>query len=177
MELHPTVVALLEDSHSVREMMKPRYLPMVVPPLPWCKERERLFDSGSAHGGYLKLQSQFMCVKFIYLNNNLLKIFIFKIEYTLANMLNTRRTRGSFMQPDVLRRANLDKVFESLNFLGSVPWKINTSILEVVEQVWAQGGGIAEIPRIQNHVLPPEPTQRTNQSDEEYVDFYIFYIF
>jgi len=60
MQLHPLVVDMLEDSHALREMMKPRYLPMVVPPLPWCKDRDRLFDPGNAQGGYLKLQSQFM---------------------------------------------------------------------------------------------------------------------
>jgi DNA-directed RNA polymerase len=138
MQLHPSVITLLEDSHTLRELIKPRYLPMVVPPLPWTKERVRLFDSGGAQGGYLKLQSQFM------------------------------RTRGSFMQPDVLRRADLSQVFEALNFLGSVPWRINDRVLKVVEQVWAQGGGLAEIPRVNHHVIPDEPERTADITDEAY---------
>jgi len=70
------------------------------------------------------------------------------------------------MQPDVLRRADLTQVFDSLNFLGSVPWQINDPVLKVVEQVWAAGGGVAEIPRRSKYILPGEP-DRTPDMDEE----------
>ena len=63
------------------------------------------------------------------------------------------------MQPEVLRRADLSRVLDTLNFLGSVPWRINEPLLRVVEAVWAAGGGVVEIPRLHNHVIPPEPVR------------------
>ncbi|EME31380.1 DNA-directed RNA polymerase 3, chloroplastic [Galdieria sulphuraria] len=46
-------------------------------------------------------------------------------------------------QWNALRTANLSKVYEGLNALGATPWKVNTKILEVAEELWRRGGGIA----------------------------------
>lgn len=59
-------------------------------------------------------------------------------------------------QWNALKTANLSKVYEGLNALGATPWKVNTAVLEVAEQLWNRGGGIAglvstdpiEFPRI-----------------------------
>jgi DNA-directed RNA polymerase len=37
--------------------------------------------------------------------------------------------------------ADLKRFYGVLNYLGSIPWKINPKVLEVVEQIWSEGGG------------------------------------
>eukprot|EP00884_Botryococcus_braunii_P018634 jgi/Botrbrau1/5454/Bobra.27_1s0005.1 len=40
----------------------------------------------------------------------------------------------------------LDQVYNALNALGSVPWRINRRIFDVVEALWEGGGGVAALP-------------------------------
>tara|TARA_B100001059_G_scaffold76184_1_gene73760 strand:- start:5295 stop:7721 length:2427 start_codon:yes stop_codon:yes gene_type:complete len=44
-------VQLIEDGHLVRQSMRPRYLPMLVPPYPWSDEVE---------GGYVRIRTPFI---------------------------------------------------------------------------------------------------------------------
>lgn len=50
------------------------------------------------------------------------------------------------MQRTALERADLSKICEALNILGDTPWRINTRVLDVVERFYALGGGVGEIP-------------------------------
>lgn len=52
------------------------------------------------------------------------------------------------------------QVYEALNALGSVGWRVNNEILEVVEEAWAAGGGVAELPDREALPLIPRPAHR-----------------
>jgi DNA-directed RNA polymerase len=44
-----------------------------------------------------------------------------------------------------------------LDILGSVPWKLNLKVLDVMEYVWSIGGGLGEVPkRFNERVITPE---------------------
>lgn len=46
-----SVIDAIEKGHSLREAMRPRYLPMIVPPYTWTKD---------AQGGYVKIRNPFV---------------------------------------------------------------------------------------------------------------------
>mmetsp|Transcript_38411 Transcript_38411/g.108557 ORF Transcript_38411/g.108557 Transcript_38411/m.108557 type:complete len:1063 (+) Transcript_38411:418-3606(+) len=127
---HPEVFNSLLKGASIRDITVSRYFPMVVPPLPWV-----------AHdtGGHLTLRCLVM------------------------------RTRGDRNQRHLLRQtdremanggAGMRGVYEALTALGSVGWKVNKEILQVVEKAWAQGGAIADLPIRESLPLPPRPPDR-----------------
>lgn len=37
-------------------------------------------------------------------------------------------------------------MFQILNIMGETPWKINKKVLNVMENIWQEGGGFGEIP-------------------------------
>ena len=48
------------------------------------------------------------------------------------------------------------QAYDALNFLGSIPWRINKQALEVLSSAWERGGNIGGlIPRS----IPPAPTR------------------
>ncbi|GJQ10208.1 hypothetical protein GpartN1_g1999.t1 [Galdieria partita] len=57
-------------------------------------------------------------------------------------------------QWNALRTSNLSQVYEGLNALGATPWKVNTRILEVAEQLWKRGGGLAGLVSRENIEIP-----------------------
>lgn len=59
-------------------------------------------------------------------------------------------------QYNLLKYTRLDKIYETLNFLSSIPWKINKDILDIIEEAWSLGGDLAEIPSKHNYVAPSE---------------------
>lgn len=46
--LHPAIYDIIEDGHEIRRYLRPRYAPMLIPPLKWSKETE---------GGYAKVRT------------------------------------------------------------------------------------------------------------------------
>jgi DNA-directed RNA polymerase len=44
------------------------------------------------------------------------------------------------VQERVLKYADNHRIFEVLNYLSTIPWKINPAVLKIVEEVWAEGG-------------------------------------
>jgi DNA-directed RNA polymerase len=48
----------------------------------------------------------------------------------------------------------LSKVFDGVNFLGSIPWQINEPVWKVVKALWAQGGGVGDMPASLDKPLP-----------------------
>jgi len=51
----------------------------------------------------------------------------------------------------------MSNICQVLDILGSVKWRINRRILEIVEYVWSIGGGLGEIPkRFNERVITPE---------------------
>lgn len=62
-----------------------------------------------------------------------------------------RRTGSASMRP----------VFDALNAIASVPWRINAPVLEVVQRLWEEGGGVADLPPRTDMEAPPPPTDPT----------------
>jgi len=65
------------------------------------------------------------------------------------------RTKGSAKQANAVRQAKIPLVYESLNTLGKVPWRVNPNVLHVVERLWTEGGGVADLPARVDIPLPP----------------------
>ena len=71
------------------------------------------------------------------------------------------RSHGSHMQQDAVSKGDLTVVYKGLNYLSAIPWRINSKVLEVVEQIWERGGGVAELPSLADVPLPTVPTRRS----------------
>eukprot|EP00903_Cladosiphon_okamuranus_P015271 g14112.t1 len=98
--------------------------------------------------------------------------------------LRTRmmRTKGDTAQENALRRADLRQVFQGLNCLGKVRWRINGSILDTVLTCLKEKIAVGDLPVVKDIPLPPPPegvvldgTGRlkapTRRDDEEEEDF------
>ena len=65
-----------------------------------------------------------------------------------------------------IQRGDLDKVFEALNVLGKVPWKVNEHVLRVQIEAWNSGEPIANFAALNPKVdAPPEPTDKTDPQE------------
>jgi DNA-directed RNA polymerase len=62
-----------------------------------------------------------------------------------------------------IQRGDLDKVFDALNILGKVPWKINEDVLRVQIEAWNSGERIANLAPLNPTIeLPAEPTDKSD---------------
>ena len=62
-----------------------------------------------------------------------------------------------------IQRGDLDKVFEALNVLGKVPWKVNENVLRVQIDAWNSGEPIANFAPLNPKLdLPPEPADKSD---------------
>jgi DNA-directed RNA polymerase, mitochondrial len=59
-------------------------------------------------------------------------------------------------QRSVLRSANLSQIHESLNYLGSVPWRVNTRVFDVMKELYARGERVGELPTQETVPFPSE---------------------
>jgi DNA-directed RNA polymerase len=69
---------------------------------------------------------------------------------------NNFQPKGCKPQAQALRVANLDKVFDGLNALGRVSWKINVDILEAAKRCW-DDANLGDIPSQFDFDVPPLP--------------------
>ncbi len=60
---------------------------------------------------------------------------------------NLMRMQESFMQENSVKYSDLHRIFNVLDLLSETPWRINKRILDIVEKIWEDGGGIGEIPK------------------------------
>ena len=67
------------------------------------------------------------------------------------------RYHGCNMQKDALQNADMTTLYQGLNVLGQVPWKINKRILEVAWECWDKNIPIGDIPSRDDFDVPPEP--------------------
>ncbi|XP_010551348.1 PREDICTED: DNA-directed RNA polymerase 1, mitochondrial [Tarenaya hassleriana] len=70
------------------------------------------------------------------------------------------RTHGAKQQRVVVKRTprhQMVPVFEALDTLGNTKWRINQRVLSVVERIWANGGGLADLVDCEDVPLPEEP--------------------
>ncbi|XP_061353231.1 DNA-directed RNA polymerase 1B, mitochondrial-like isoform X2 [Gastrolobium bilobum] len=70
------------------------------------------------------------------------------------------RIHGAKQQREAVKRAprnQLDPVFEALNTLGNTKWRVNKKVLSVIDQIWANGGRLADLVDHGDVPLPEEP--------------------
>ncbi|GMH34103.1 hypothetical protein BSKO_01937 [Bryopsis sp. KO-2023] len=76
----------------------------------------------------------------------------------LSLISNVMRVRGNEEQMELLRVADgngsMKSIYKALNVLGNTPWKINKEVLDIVSQVWEQGGGVLDLPSRQDVPIP-----------------------
>jgi DNA-directed RNA polymerase, mitochondrial len=69
------------------------------------------------------------------------------------------RYHGCHTQREALRNAESSTVFDGLNALGRVKWKINKALLAVAQQCWQDNIPLGDIPSQTDVDLPEEPLQ------------------
>ncbi|KAK7250654.1 hypothetical protein RIF29_33212 [Crotalaria pallida] len=70
------------------------------------------------------------------------------------------RIHGARQQREAVKRApknQLDPVFEALDTLGNTKWRVNKKVLSVIDQIWANGGRLADLVDRENVPIPEEP--------------------
>lgn len=75
------------------------------------------------------------------------------------------RTKGSKTQTDALRTASLERVFEGLNALGRLQWRINTEVLDVAQRAWDDDLAVAGHPSQKDHLVPPQLDPSVKEQD------------
>ena len=139
--IHPGVVRMLEA--SIEKFQHVTHFPMLVPPKPWT----------SAEKG--RLPKAALLGKAAPLLISSATIFTFLVSEQLM------RTSGSKLQWEALRLAHMPlvreccllccvfivghllawaQVYEGLNVMGRVPWRINHVVHDTVLKVWEEGG-------------------------------------
>ncbi|CAD8112182.1 unnamed protein product [Paramecium primaurelia] len=63
---------------------------------------------------------------------------------------NLIRIQDQSLQEDAAKRANLQNLYDILDNISKVAWRVNNKVLNIAMQVWEQGGGIAEVPKRQH---------------------------
>ena len=56
------------------------------------------------------------------------------------------RMQGGYVQEKAVKYADIKNVSQVLNLIGGTAWRINKDVLDVVEEIWNLGGGLAEVP-------------------------------
>ncbi|CAL0308037.1 unnamed protein product [Lupinus luteus] len=70
------------------------------------------------------------------------------------------RVHGAKQQREAVKRApksQLEPVYEALDTLGDTKWRINKRVLSVIDQLWANGGRLADLVDREDIPLPEEP--------------------
>eukprot|EP00977_Amphora_coffeiformis_P015756 scaffold4707_cov164-Amphora_coffeaeformis.AAC.30 len=67
------------------------------------------------------------------------------------------RYHGCNIQRDAVDSSDMSTLYQGLNVLGQVPWKINKRILETALQCWEQNIALGDIPSRTDFEVPPEP--------------------
>ncbi|ETM56492.1 hypothetical protein L914_00548 [Phytophthora nicotianae] len=107
--------------------------------LPWTARYLPMLVSprpwtGVVNGGYLKLRTKIM------------------------------RQRDSAWQMDCVQRGDMDGILKALNLMAEVPWVINKEVLDVVLQIWEDGGNFGDLPT-RTDVPLPDPDSPEFASD------------
>jgi len=65
------------------------------------------------------------------------------------------RSQNSKAQFDALRGARMPEVYHALNFLGRVPWVINGEVLSTIQEAYARGLTVGDLPSQLDELVPP----------------------
>ena len=63
---------------------------------------------------------------------------------------------SSRLHSRALRAADMPLVYEGINALSRVPWRINNHTLKVVKQAWEAGGNVGDLPPVDDPVMPSQ---------------------
>lgn len=66
---------------------------------------------------------------------------------------------------DELHAYDLSRVYAAVNHIQETPWKINTRVLDVIEQIWDGGSSLGDLPQRLDDPLPAKPADL--EFDEE----------
>lgn len=77
----------------------------------------------------------------------------------LTNVIRNFRMVKTFDRAymDELYHVDMPAVYDALNAVQSVPWRINKAVLQVLREVWNAGSSIGGLPQRNDHNLPPRP--------------------
>ena len=133
---HQAFYQFMEDEHMIRATLQPvRYMPMVTPPRPWTRYNA---------GGYLRSEG-----------------FVMRGHYTIHGPSRRQMIALNAEQSGAEaegREPRFQPMLNALNVLGRTAWVINEPVLEVMEQVWEEGGGRCDIPPRANIEDPQWPS-------------------
>ena len=132
---HDSIYRFINTETMTRAALVPvRHFPMVVPPRYWERYNK---------GGYLRADN--LCMRGKYSNEGPSRAQIAALE-------EKAREADASGEP-----VQYQPVLDALNALGQTAWQINTDVLPIVEEVWARGGGVAEVPLRAELQLPRWP--------------------
>jgi DNA-directed RNA polymerase len=77
------------------------------------------------------------------------------------------RSQNCKAQFEALRRASMPEVYGALNFLGRVQWVINTDVLDIIQEAYARGLTVGDLPSKKDLVVPPLPPSLAAVADDE----------
>ena len=132
---HDSIYRFINTETMTRASLVPvRHFPMIVPPREWTR-----FD----RGGYLRSDSIFMRGKY-------------STEGPSQAQLAALREKAIEAEAKEAPVA-YQPVIDALNALGRTAWQVNTDVLPIIEEVWARGGGVAEVPLRSELEIPRWP--------------------
>lgn len=122
-QFHWRTHEIIEEGHDFRSLLRPRYLPMLVPPYPWHADRD-------IPGGYIQIRTPYI-------------------------------SKPSRDQKEAMEKADLEPTNLCVNALASTAWRNNQPVLEMVREVWENGGEALreklDIPLAERIPLPAKP--------------------
>lgn len=59
----------------------------------------------------------------------------------------------------------MEPVWKSVNAIQATPWRVNSRVLAVAQQVWNVGAGMAGLPPLNDHEIPAAPIARDVSTD------------
>ena len=113
-----------------------RVQPMVVKPRDW---------TGINDGGYETVKIDFMRTRHC------------KTQKVSAVKDSAQQILTRVVIQSALQRADLSKVFDGLNVLGRIPWKINQTVLDAALKCWEDEIVVGDIPSRRDYEVPPAP--------------------
>ena len=122
------VVEIINAGHEVRELLRPRYLPMLVEPMVWQTVTEE-DDKGelvskTIEGGYVQIRTPFV-------------------------------SKPARSHKAALSKADLSEVYQALAAVNSTPLRVNKRVLAIQKKMYSRGGGACGLPYESD--IPPVP--------------------
>lgn len=116
---------LIDEGHQRRERLRPKYVPMIAPPVRWEQDR----------GGYYVTKTPLVA--------------------------RTCHERAELMRQN---EDEMKSFYAGVDALNRVPLHINRFVLDIQKRMYRSGGGIANLPLLEN---PPIPKYGGDEDDEQ----------